>query len=104
MEISLKCVRKKEGEAFHMKGGRTGTVYVTKEKLEELFGEPNWVYEEGDGDGKVKYIYQFQTPRGIAHVRDYWWNPNDEHSIAASNNKANHWIKSYLRNHGLKTK
>lgn len=99
MKVSLYHVRKSD-EHTNIIGGRTGTVYVTKEKLMELFGSPTVIFEPGD---KVTFIYQFDTPRGPAHVRDYWWNGPEEHSIASSGPKANLWVKSFLRNHGLKT-
>ncbi len=51
---------------------------------------------------KVTLTWIFQTPRGPAEIRDYWWNAATEWTIAAQNHKAALWLAKYLRSLGLR--
>lgn len=48
---------------------RIGTLKATYADLVEAFGEPNLNHESGDG--KVKTIWVFSTPRGPVTIYDY---------------------------------
>ena len=86
-------------------GHRIGTAFMTYDKAIELFGPPNQedLSNDGlDGCGKVHFSWAIKTPRGMAEIRDYWWNPNDQQSIAASNANAYWWIRGWLKLKGIK--
>jgi hypothetical protein len=103
MKVSLYHVKKSAGYR-DITGGRLATLWATRGELEAVFGPPQWELSNEDvSDGKVTYIFQFDTPRGPVHVRDYWWNQENEQSIAAENTKAALWLRSFMRNHGYKT-
>jgi hypothetical protein len=88
-------------------GGRSGTAVADYERMRELFGEPHHFapyrdYESPqDGDGKVTTVWTFKTPRGIVHVRDYWWNGEGEWSIGAESYKAALHVCRALRRAGI---
>jgi len=79
----------------HEPGGsyRTGTARLTLDKARQLFGPP---HAHGDGD-KVTCEWFFNTPRGNATLRDYWWNGSGSLSIASNGGKAALWLAAYLR-------
>lgn len=63
-------------------GGRSGTVEATEAELIGLWGEPN---RKPSGDGKVTMTWRFSNsddPSRPFEVRDYWWNPPGQWSIA----------------------
>ena len=83
---------------------RIGTAKVHKSDLYRILGQPvkeNWSKEGLDGADKVHAIWEFTTPRGMATVKDYWWNGDDEWSISANSRKAGMWLASHLRNLGI---
>jgi hypothetical protein len=82
-------------------GWRSGTAFCTLADLRRLFGEPTYD-ATATFDGKVTASWVFITPRGPAEVRDYWWNPINEQSIAAGHWKATFWLSRFLREHGIK--
>jgi len=87
------------------KSGRFGTAFLTLEAMGRKFGDPHVqdFSEDGvDGAGKVHAIWTIDTPRGIAEVRDYWWNPKDQLSIGADNKWAFLWAKNWLRCMGVR--
>jgi len=79
-------------------GGRTGTVYTTKEHFEEVFGPPQI---DEPGDDKVTFIHCFITPIGYVHVRDYWWNKNNELSVSAETKAAQACLGMLLKQHDI---
>ena len=79
-------------------GARSGTARGTLALLRETFGEPTY---NASADGKVKAGWIFTTPRGLAEVRDYWWNGPDELSLACAGRKPALWLACYLRAHGI---
>lgn len=78
--------------------GRAGTCMATLADLRRAFGAPTYA---GSDDGKVTAGWIFDTPRGPAEVRDYWWNAPDEMSIGAGSRKAAMWLARLLRRAGL---
>lgn len=54
-----------------------------------------------DGAGKVSALWLFNTPRGVAELHDYWWNPVDVISINAEDHRATLWVHRYLDLLGL---
>lgn len=90
-----------------MGGSRVGTVRATKAELIAELGDPVLV---DTADGKVNYRWVFDTPRGLAEIRDYWWNQANEHTIAADcypgapgkHDRAGLWLARYLRQRGMK--
>ena len=79
-------------------GGRCGTAVASLTDLQSALGEPTYV---GSYDDKVKMGWVFNTPRGPAEVRDYWWNGPREASIAAQSFKAARWLAAHLRTLGI---
>ncbi len=80
-------------------GCRIGTAYCDRDMLRDLLGiEPN----QGHPASKVTIGWTFNSPRGPVEIRDYWWNAEDEWSIAAANWKAGLWLNKYLRTLGIK--
>lgn len=75
-------------------GGRAGTVICPQKRLVQLFGQPQPVKCV---DEKVTKRWVFQTPRGHASIRDYWWNGKDEWSIDGHTPKAARWLIRHLR-------
>jgi hypothetical protein len=91
-------------------GGRVGTLEMSPSDFCRKFGNPHVLRDvniltHGKAktyeDQKVSVEWCFDTPRGTAIVRDYWWNGPNEMSIQANNRKATLWIKYYLRSQGL---
>lgn len=78
-------------------GGRAGTATVTLDALRSILGAPHYASQ----NGKVTAGWVFYTPRGIAEVRDYWWNGPNEQSIGADNRRAAMWLCRYLRQLGI---
>ena len=76
---------------------RKGTAICTLYELEELFGQ---CHTEGDME-KVTKEWHFETPRGRATIRDYWWNASTEQSIASSDWRACRWLIAFLRRHKI---
>ena len=86
-------------------GGRSGTVFATKEQLATKLGDPHeqdWSEEGIDGAGKVHFTYTIDTPRGPVEIGDYWWNPKDQQSIRGPW-WACLWAMKWLRIHGFRT-
>ena len=84
---------------------RIGTAFESLESFARKFGDPHEAdYSETglDGAGKVHAIWDIDTPRGLAHIRDYWWNAQDQLSIAAADSRAFLWVKNWLRIHGVR--
>ena len=84
---------------------RYGTAFLSIEQFGRKFGNPheqNFSEEGIDGAGKVHAIWYITTPRGVGAVRDYWWNPSDQLSIAAPNKWVYLWVKGWLRVHGVR--
>lgn len=79
-------------------GHRLGTALIERDKIFALLGKPthDWRGQEHD-DGKVTIVWVFQTPRGQAELRDYWWNGQNEWSIAAQNIHAARFLAKHLR-------
>jgi hypothetical protein len=86
----------------HCPGGRQGTALCALDFLTDHFGSPNIAV--GDyrdySDAKVTRQWIFNTPRGLAEIRDYWWNAEYEWSIAAEDRRAAMWLCRMLRRHG----
>lgn len=82
-------------------GGRIGTASATREQLLAILGEPSFVHELLI-DSKVTIQWVYKTPRGLAEIRDYWWNAPTEWSLAAVNGKAALWLARSLRRAGIK--
>lgn len=84
-------------------GGRSGTVRLTLQQMQKVCGPPHTTYSRGNSDGKVTAIWYFDTPRGPAEVRDYWWNRDDELSIATPlwKPRATSWLAAYFRAMGI---
>jgi hypothetical protein len=80
-------------------GGRAGTAVATKAALLDKLGAPT--YSTPSADEKVTIGWVFNTPRGPAEVRDYWWNGATEWSIAAPSRRAAMWLCRYLRRMGI---
>lgn len=82
-------------------GHRIGTAQAAQEKMFAVLGNPthDWrALEDGEGmDGKVKLSWVFDTPRGRAEIRDYWWNKEGEWTIAAQSRKPAMWLARHLR-------
>ena len=95
MNTLLACRLRVDTDPF-VGGGRYGTVRATRRQLTDKFGPPLAV----DADGKVTYGWVIDTPRGQAAVRDYWWNAQDEHSIAAPTRIIGRWAVRWLQHHG----
>jgi len=92
-------------------GGRTGTVNLSPNGFFKRFGNPHALHEpdilhngkdKAYDDQKVTVEWCFDTPRGPVIVRDYWWNGENEMSIAASNNRSARWVKYYLKSRNIK--
>ena len=92
-------------------GGRAATALLSLEQFAARFGAPqeavsvaewrNYDLPLLDGAGKVSARWQFDTPRGLVEVSDYWWNPSDELSVRAVDNRALRWFLRYLRGRGV---
>lgn len=87
-------------------GSRLGTAVAEYRKVVELLGVPHNFgtyrdYENGTGDSKVTVTWTVQTPRGLAELRDYWWNAETEWSIAAKSRKAAMYLARMLRSAGI---
>lgn len=91
-------------------GGRMGTVNLSPKEFYKRFGAPSLCYNENIlthtkreayKDNKVTVIWTFDTPRGPFEVRDYWWNGEDELSLASNTNKQRLWAISYLKSMGI---
>lgn len=93
-------------------GGRVGTRYgVTLQDLFRGLGPPHeaapvdqWRRYDLpllDGAGKVSAIWYVTTPRGVCAIRDYWWNCEDELSLAARDSRATLWVHRWLDRQGL---
>lgn len=80
-------------------GGRCGTAIATHAAIFRRLGNASWSTLESDA--KVTVRWYFNTPRGPAEVRDYWWNAPNEWSICAQNKKAALWLANYLRSRGI---
>jgi hypothetical protein len=77
---------------------RTGTAYLDLAKARHHFGAAG-----GHGDGeKVTAEWFFNTPRGVAILRDYWWNGASVLSIASAGPHAGRWLAAYLRTLGVR--
>jgi hypothetical protein len=95
---------------YHCPGGRQGTALCALDFLVDHFGEPNVSHGayrdygqdpvEGYFDSKITRRWIFDTPRGLAEVRDYWWNAEYEWSIAAEDRRAAMWLARELRRKG----
>lgn len=96
-------------------GCRIGTRYgVTLYDLANLIGSPHvaapkedwydYTKDLYDGAGKVSAIWQIDTPRGPADLRDYWWNKRDEISIGAADHRTLLWVHRWMDMHNLGTK
>jgi hypothetical protein len=91
--------------------GRGATVFLSLEQFAARFGYPHeavpvaeWRHYDLpllDGAGKVSARWHFETPRGLVEVSDYWWNPSDELSVRAVDNRALRWFLRYLRGRGV---
>lgn len=83
-------------------GHRIGTAIANLDAICAALGDPtnDW-RNDTDGDGKVTLAWVFQTPRGRAELRDYWWNAKDEWSIAAQDRKSAMWLARFLRRMGI---
>lgn len=83
-------------------GFRQGTAMIDREAIFDLLGSPQEDWREKEHlDNKVKLMWYFDTPRGPAQVRDYWWNGDNEWTIAATNHKAALHMARYLRRLGV---
>lgn len=83
-------------------GFRVGTAMIDRAKIFSLLGEPQEDWRGQDHlDNKVTLMWYFDTPRGPAQVRDYWWNGKNEWTIAATNHKAGLHLARYLRRLGV---
>lgn len=80
-------------------GGRIGTAIASRAALFDALGRPT--YNTPSSDDKVTIGWIYQTPRGPAEIRDYWWNAETEWSIAAANRKAAMWLCRALRRAGI---
>jgi hypothetical protein len=72
---------------------RKATVFAERYVLRELFGAPT---NPAFFDGKVTEVWTFQTPRGLVHLRDYWWNRDGEWSVGAHTGKAAQWLRRHV--------
>lgn len=95
MNITLR----KASPADAVMGGRCGTCLATLAQLDAALGEPTYI---GSADNKVTRGWIFKTPRGLAEVRDYWWNGAAEQSIAAQSFAAARWLAAHLRTLGFR--
>ena len=83
-------------------GFRQGTAQIERDAIFALLGPPTYDWREHDHtDGKVTLVWEFNTPKGYAELRDYWWNAKNEWSIAASNRKAALYLAKHLRTLGV---
>jgi len=117
----MKIKLEKAAPLARVMGGRTGTAIATLDQLKDLLGEPSYTCgpelvgrnpltgENVYDSPKVTTAWIFKTPRGLAEVRDYWWNRKNEQSIAcagalpnAGGPKASLWLAAYLRGLGIK--
>lgn len=83
---------------LHASTYRVGTAHVSLQWARDHFGAPT---DHGDGD-KVTAEWHFNTPRGVAILRDYWWNGSEILSIASCGPGAARWLAAYLRTHGVR--
>jgi hypothetical protein len=74
---------------------RMATVFADEHTLRTLFGMPVHPQPE-DVDSRVTKIWTFETPRGLANLRDYWWNRSDEWSVAARDRRAARWLRRHV--------
>ena len=92
--------------------GRSGTLRCSLERFASRVGDPHeaaprehWRNYSGhdllDGAGKVSAIWYFTTPRGPVEVHDYWWNGDNELSLAARDRRALLWFMRWARLQGL---
>lgn len=75
-------------------GGRAGTVIADEQRLVRLFGKPQPV---NSPDEKVTKRWVFQTPKGFASIRDYWWNSKDEWSVDGESKKAAQYLRRFFK-------
>lgn len=95
-------------------GGRSGTAWISIAEFARRFGPHSAQWD--DPDAKVKVVWTIDTPRGPCEVRDYWWNAENEMSIAVpchdgdfgsmtysarKARKASLWVRKWLRAHGV---
>lgn len=92
----MKALTRSQSEVM---GSRVGTATASRAVLRHLLGTPT--YDNPSSDDKVTIGWVFNTPRGPAEVRDYWWNAPTEWSIAAANRRAGLWLAKYLRTLGI---
>lgn len=81
--------------------GRLGTAVATRAQVEALFGESH--ITPGGSYDKVRFGWYIKTPRGVACLRDYWWNLPNELTIAGPP-RACMWVAAYLRSRGFVAK
>lgn len=93
---SVKKISNRRVNEIFIPGGRGGTCTATEDDLINLFGLPAKV-----DDDKVTKKWLFLTPKGMAEVRDYWWNASNEWSIAGDGKMAVIWLIGYLNRKGL---
>jgi hypothetical protein len=74
-------------------GGRSGTCLADEADLRRVFGTP---VNPCDADGKVTKCWRFNTPRGTADLRDYWWNQPGEWSLSCKDQKSLIWLRRHV--------
>lgn len=79
--------------SFLTGASRVGTVQASLSDLIAVLGEPT---VPKSMDGKVTKVWVFDTPRGPAALRDYWWNAPNEWSIGAVDHRAARWLRRYI--------
>lgn len=84
-------------------GGRMGTAVADYLDLVAAFGDPRsfGAYRKYPGGHKVTVTWTFETPRGLAELRDYWWNGAQEWTIAAASRKPAMYLARELRRSGF---
>ncbi len=81
-------------------GSRLGTAIIAPDAIVALLGPPTYDWRS-DEEAKVTLCWIFDTPRGPAEVRDYWWNTKGEWSIAAATIGAARFMAKHLRSLGV---
>lgn len=97
--MRLSNIKVRKDDHADVSGGRAGTAYATREELITKLGRESFGPSD---DGKVTIGWVFNTPRGAAEIRDYWWNKPGEWSLAAGDRRAALWLASYLRGLDIK--
>ena len=82
-------------------GSRIGTAIIERPDIFSILGTPTHDWRAEPMDEKVTLCWVFQTPRGPAEVRDYWWNASNEWSIAAQRPSAARFLAKHLRSLGI---